>query len=154
MTSTFDELAAAVIAREAVGDARFVLPRRPDPFVLAAALAVRTSRIRLVVEVDTAVVHPYVVARKLAALDKISDGRVEWLPHDDDPGRKAESVALVGALLESWRPGAVVNDKVGGIHVDTARVEAVHHDGVHWSVHSPLDVPAGPQGVVPLAVAV
>ncbi|WP_181783873.1 LLM class flavin-dependent oxidoreductase [Pseudonocardia pini] len=153
MSGAFEELAAAAVAREAAGDARFVLPRRPDPFVLAAAVAVRTTRIRLVVEVDTAAVHPYVIARRLAALDKISEGRAEWLPHDDDPDRRAESVALVGALLESWKPGAVRNDKEAGIHVDLSRVEAVHHDGVHWSVHSPLDVPAGPQGVVPQAVS-
>ncbi|OLM14069.1 xenobiotic compound monooxygenase, DszA family, A subunit [Pseudonocardia sp. Ae717_Ps2] len=154
MSGFFDELVAAAVAREAADDARFVLPRRPDPFVLAAAVAVRTTRIRLVVVVDTAEVHPYVIARRLAALDKISAGRAEWLPRDDDPDRRTESVGLVEALLGSWKPGAVRNDKQAGIHVDVSRIEPVHHDGLHWSVHSPLDVPAGPQGVVPRAVSV
>lgn len=150
MSRPFVELVTDVIAREDAGETRVVLPARPDPFVLAAAIAVRTSRIRLVVEVDTARAHPYLVARRLVALDKISHGRAEWMPTDTDPRRRAEAVDIVTALLASWLPGALVNDKAAGIHVDTDRVVAVHRDGAHYAVHSPLDVCAGPQGVIPL----
>jgi hypothetical protein len=146
----FAELVADVVAREDAGEARVVLPAHPDPFVLAAALAVRTGRIRFVIEVDTARMHPYLVARRLAAVDKISHGRVEWLPTDSDPGRRAEAIDIVTALLASWQPGALVTDKAAGMHVDTDRVRAVHRDGLHYAVHSPLDVCAGPQGVVPV----
>jgi alkanesulfonate monooxygenase SsuD/methylene tetrahydromethanopterin reductase-like flavin-dependent oxidoreductase (luciferase family) len=146
----FIELVDEIVAREDAGEARFFLPAQPDPFVLAAALAAQTSRIRLVVEVDTARTHPYLVARKLAAVDKISRGRVEWVATDTDPDRRAEAIDIVTAMLTSWLPGALVNDKAAGIHVDTDRVVTVHRDGAHYAVHSPLDVCAGPQGVVPL----
>ena len=144
----------AVAALEAGGAPRVLLRAVPraDPVLLAAALAIHTERIRLGVGVDTARTHPYVVARRLAALDKVSRGRAEWWPHDTDPARREEAVALVEALLGSWRPGATVNDRARGVHVDTDLVVAVHHDGVYWSVHSPLDVPAGPQGVLPRVV--
>lgn len=145
---SFADLLADVIAREAAGAPR-VLIRERDPFVLAAAVAARTTTIRVGVAVDTARTHPYVAARKLAALDKISRGRAEWLPEDREPARRDEAVRLVEALLASWGPGATVNDKARGVHVDTDRITAVHHEGRWWSVHSPLDVPAGPQGVVP-----
>lgn len=145
------EVLPSVTALEAEGSPRVLLLAAPraDPAVLAAALAVRTTTIRLGIEVDTARAHPYVVARRLAALDKISGGRIEWWPRDTVPLRRDEAVDLVEALLASWHPDAAVDDREQGIHVDTDLVTAVHHDGVHWSVHSPLDVPAGPQRVVP-----
>lgn len=148
---TFADVLADVTAREAAGEPRVLLRGAPrvDPFVLAAAVAARTSTIRIGVAVDTARTHPYVAARKLAALDKISHGRVEWLAEDVDERRRDEAVRLVEALLTSWAPDAPVNDRERGVHVDTDRVTAVHHDGAFWSVHSPLDVPAGPQRVVP-----
>ncbi|TCK22061.1 LLM class flavin-dependent oxidoreductase [Pseudonocardia endophytica] len=148
--SEFDELAERVAGLECGGADTHVLDARPDPFVVAAALAMRTTRIRLVVPVDTADVHPYTVARRLAALDKISDGRVSWAPHDTDPRRRAESVRIVRALLGSWQPGAVVNDTAAGVHVDTSRVLPVRIAGAFWATDSALDVPAGPQGIVPV----
>ncbi|MEJ2889803.1 LLM class flavin-dependent oxidoreductase [Actinomycetospora aeridis] len=149
---SFAEILADATAREEAGEPR-VLIRDGDVFVLAAAVAARTATIRIGVAVDTARTHPYVAARKLAALDKISLGRAEWLPEDSEPARRDEAVHLVEALLASWGPGATVNDRERGVHVDTDRITAVHHDGRWWSVHSPLDVPAGPQGVVPRVVA-
>lgn len=121
-----------------------------DPFVLASAVASATSSIRILVRVPTDQWHPYLVARRLAALDKISGGRIDWWPDDPVDTRRDEAVHIVAALLTSWAPDAVVNDRAAGLHVDTDRVMPVHVHGTWFAVDSPLDVCAGPQGVVPV----
>lgn len=148
----FERLSEIVLGLERDGVSAVRLRGRDrDPFLLTAALAARTRVIRFVVETDTARTHPYTLARRLAALDKISAGRLDWAPHDTQPARRDEAVELVGRLLRSWPPEAMVQDRAIGVHVDTSLIEAVWHDGRYYSVHSPLDVPAGPQGEVPVA---
>ena len=49
-----------------------------EPFTLLSAVAVHTERIGLIATASTAYNQPYHVARKLAALDHISQGRAAW----------------------------------------------------------------------------
>ncbi|GAC70972.1 hypothetical protein GS4_45_00280 [Gordonia soli NBRC 108243] len=120
-----------------------------DPFVVASAVAQATDRVRITVAVPVTEWHPYLIARRLAAVDKIADGRLRWWPVDADATRRAESADIVAALLTSWPADVVLNDRASGIQVDTDRVTRVMVQGNHFTVDSPLDVPRGPQGVVP-----
>lgn len=121
-----------------------------DPFVVAAVIAQATDVIGIAVAVPVPQWQPYPTARRLAEIDKLSAGRVVWGPVDSDPRRAAEMVQVVSSLLTSWRPGALVNDRVTGRHADPARIVPVTASGRYFTIDSPLDVPAGPQGVVPV----
>ncbi|MFW0786261.1 LLM class flavin-dependent oxidoreductase [Gordonia sp. CPCC 206044] len=144
----------AARAEEAAGTREILLSADDaatiDPFVIAGAVATATTSIRIGVHVPIDRWHPYLVARRLAALDKISHGRIAWWPDDTNATRRAEAIDIVEALLVSWAPDAVVNDRTVGLHVDTDRVTAVDVHTTYFSVHTPLDVCAGPQGVVPV----
>lgn len=121
----------------------------PDPALVLAAVAPRTSRIRLVAHVDSSATHPYSFARKLVALDKLSAGRAGWYVTDTVEARRDEFIDLTERLVSSWEPGALVADKAAGVYVDVSRVHPVEHDGIYWSTQSSLDVGPGPQGVPP-----
>jgi len=49
-----------------------------EPTLLCAALAAVTERVGLVPTVSTSFHHPYNVARRLASIDHISNGRMGW----------------------------------------------------------------------------
>lgn len=53
-------------------------PRSFEPVTLAGYLAAHTERIGLVITVSTQFSEPYTVARELASLDRLSDGRAGW----------------------------------------------------------------------------
>lgn len=124
-----------------------------DPFVATAAIATATDFTRLGVLVPLGGWHPYPIARRLAQLDKLSAGRLSWCPIHPDAQRCCEAIDLVRALLTSWAPDAAVNDRRTGVHVDLDRITRVRHRGRHYAVDSPLDVPPGPQGAVPVFAA-
>ena len=54
------------------------LLNRLEPITLLSAVACNTSRIGLVATVSTLFSEPFTVARQLASLDLISDGRAAW----------------------------------------------------------------------------
>lgn len=145
-----DELVTATIAAERSGYVAVIVGdagvRWPDPITVLAAAAPKTTAVRLVPQVDTAVEHPYTTCRRLVALDKLSGGRVGWYPTDENPLRRREHVTILLALWDSWAPGAIVADKAAGIYVDPAKVSQVDIDGDFYAVHSPLDVGGSPFG--------
>ncbi|MEB0150874.1 LLM class flavin-dependent oxidoreductase, partial [Pseudomonas sp. CCC2.2] len=49
-----------------------------DPLVLLSGLATVTERIGLISTVSTSYNEPYLLARKFASLDHLSDGRSGW----------------------------------------------------------------------------
>ena len=51
------------------------LPGLPDPIVILAALASRTSRIGLIATISTTFSHPFDMARKFATLQRLTRGR-------------------------------------------------------------------------------
>jgi alkanesulfonate monooxygenase SsuD/methylene tetrahydromethanopterin reductase-like flavin-dependent oxidoreductase (luciferase family) len=144
------DLIAAVVAAEAGGFEEIVLsaaaPGRPDPIVVLAAAATRTTAIGLTAQIDTSDDHPYAFARRLIALHKISRGRAGWYPVDTIAQRRDEFIDITRRLWGSWEPGVLVADRVAGVYVDTDRVHNVDVDGRYFSVHSPLDVGEGPYG--------
>jgi alkanesulfonate monooxygenase SsuD/methylene tetrahydromethanopterin reductase-like flavin-dependent oxidoreductase (luciferase family) len=122
----------------------FVFSERPDAFTVLAALAGVTERIGLVAAVDTTAGEPFDVARQLATLDHLSDGRAGWGVADVDGA--AEFVTVAQAFWDSWRHDAVLADIETGIYTDPARIGSVEHHGPRFDVRGMATLPAGPQG--------
>ena len=143
--------------------------RRPsgrlEPTLLLAALARATSRIGLIATASTSYNEPYNLARRFASLDHISGGRAGWNivttagdeaarnfglagqpAHAERYARAAEFVDVSRKLWDSWDDDAVVADKDRGVHAEPSRVRPVEHDGKHFAVRGPLNVPRSPQG--------
>jgi alkanesulfonate monooxygenase SsuD/methylene tetrahydromethanopterin reductase-like flavin-dependent oxidoreductase (luciferase family) len=85
----------------------------PAPEVFLAAAAARTSRIRLghgIVQIPPAVNHPARVAERVATLDLISDGRVDF-----GTGESSSGAELGGFLVERTLKRAMWEDAMDAI---------------------------------------
>lgn len=119
-----------------------------DPLSAAATLMTVTSRIGLCATVPTNW-PPFNVARALASFDLLSGGRLGWLPwppSDGDPARFAEHLDVVAQLFDSWEDEALLFDKQNSRFADPARVHRIRHEGAHYTVDGPLNVPRPVQG--------
>ncbi|MDG4663340.1 LLM class flavin-dependent oxidoreductase [Mycobacterium sp. 236(2023)] len=114
-----------------------------DDFAVLAALAAITNSIGLVAAVDTTGSAPFDVARRLATLDHLSEGRAGWMVSS---GLEAEFVAVVTGFWDSWAPGAVVADRDSGRYVDSDRIQVFEHRGPRFDVRGVATLPARPQG--------
>ncbi len=138
-----------------------------DPTLLLAALARDTSRIGLVTTAATSFNPPYVVARQIQSLDRISAGRAGWnivtaldgawnfggapMSTSAEAYRKAsEFTEVVRALWRSFPQEAVLADRRTGRYADTSCIHAIGHEGEHFCVRGPLNVPARAGGRIPL----
>ncbi|MCS0639647.1 LLM class flavin-dependent oxidoreductase [Streptomyces sp. LP05-1] len=137
----------------------------PAALIAASLLAVRTTRVGLVVTATTAYTEPYDLARMIASVDHISHGRAGWRvvtgpdPAADanhrregvDPatGREArarEYVPLVRDLWDTWEDDAFVHDKSTGRFIDAHGIHVLDHRGPALRVRGPLNVVRPPQG--------
>ena len=134
----------------------------PDPLPLLGSLIALTQRIGLGAAWSTDHAEPFHVARVFATLDHLSAGRTAWLfGQPDDPAlfahvpertaadaerRATELIGVVLQLWDSWEDEAFLVDVPSGRFADPARVHPIHHDGEHFSVRGPLNVPRPPQG--------
>lgn len=137
-----------------------------EPLTLTAALAAVTSRIGLVATVNTNFDHPYSLARRFAALDQISGGRIGWnivssladgaaksfgvdqpLTHAERYERASEFVDVTRALWDSWEDDAFDHaDQDSGLYLDPNDVHPVHHDGKYFHLSTILDAARPIQG--------
>jgi FMN-dependent oxidoreductase (nitrilotriacetate monooxygenase family) len=136
-----------------------------EPLTLLAALAVSTERIGLIGTASTTHHAPYNLARQLASIDRISNGRAGWnivtsgtrqeaenfggderVDHDARYERAAEFVHVAKQLWDSWDDEALVLDKDTGTYGRGDLVNAINHVGEHFQVRGPLNVPRPPQG--------
>lgn len=136
-----------------------------DPTVIVTAMAAVTKRIGFIASASTTYSHPYNIARTFSSLDHASHGRVGWnvvttyderaapnfgdarLPvHADRYGRAAEFVDVVQALWDSWEDDALILDRAAGRFADAAKIHAINHEGEHFKVAGPLQIPRSPQG--------
>ncbi len=145
---------------------------RQDPSVVAALMTTVTSRIGIVPTFGTFAYPPYLLARLVATLDQVSQGRIGWnvvtgssdfaamnfgmkgMPEHDLRYEMAdEYMQVVQALWHSWEPGAIVADRQSGILVDPAKVHAVNHEGQFYTTRGPLNSGPCPQGQPVIAQA-
>ncbi|GGF58473.1 nitrilotriacetate monooxygenase component A [Azorhizobium oxalatiphilum] len=136
-----------------------------EPTIVLATIAAATRHIGLIATASSTYNEPYNIARRFASLDHASGGRAglnivttadpvsarnfglkERLPHRIRYERAAEFADVVKALWDSWEDDALVGDKASARFVDTSRVHAIDHEGPHFSVAGPLNVPRPPQG--------
>ncbi len=142
---------------------------RPDTIALLPALAAVTEHVGLAATISSTYNQPYELARQLASIDHVSNGRAAWnvvttfsnsiakdaggdqvafnfsrekhLDHATRYDRAREFVALIKNLWDSWEDDAFVNGAV-----DRSKVHALNHQGEWFNVRGPLDVPRSPQG--------
>ncbi|WP_149540124.1 LLM class flavin-dependent oxidoreductase [Siccirubricoccus phaeus] len=136
-----------------------------EPVTLLAALAAVTERIGLVATATTTYGNPYDLARRFATIDHISGGRAGWnlvtSQVEDEAGnfgfdrhmdhalryeRAGEFWDVVTALWDSWEDGALLRDKASGHYIDPDKLHFQYHEGKHFRVRGPLNLPRTPQG--------
>lgn len=147
-----------------------VLSRDPviyrfEPLTLTAALAAVTKRIGLIVTQTTTYNEPYHVARKLASIDHLSEGRSGWnlvtsyvtaeaanfgsSKHASNAERYAraeEFLHVAQGLWDSWGDDAFVLDKENGRYFNPESMHVLAHQGESFSVRGPLNIVRPPQG--------
>lgn len=145
---------------------------RQDPSVMAALMTAVTSRIGIVPTFGTYAYPPYLLARLVATLDQVSQGRIGWnvvtgssdfaamnfgmkgMPeHDRRYDMADEYMQVARALWASWEPGAIIADRDRGILVDHNKVHAVNHEGRFFKTRGPLNSGPCPQGQPVIAQA-
>nr|WP_179757180.1 NtaA/DmoA family FMN-dependent monooxygenase [Kineococcus aurantiacus] len=138
---------------------------RTEPFTLLGALSQLTERIGLAATVSTTYHEPYHVARKLASLDFLSQGRAAWnlvtsaadeearnfgagthLAHADRYRRAGEFVQVVRGLWDSWDDDAFTYDKGSGFFARAEKLHVLGHHGEFFDVRGPLNIARPPQG--------
>jgi len=138
---------------------------RPNTVAILAALAAITTRIGLAGTLTATFNEPGDLARQLATLDVLSNGRAAWnvvttpdaftganfrrggyLPFAERYERAREFVEVARAHWNSWAPDAVVGDAVGGRYLSDDPFRPVAHAGKHFDVRGVLPVPPSPQG--------
>lgn len=128
---------------------------RLEPYSTATAIAAATTHIGIVVTANPTYSDPYGIARLLASLDQVSEGRAAWnLVTGADPaaafnfGRDAHWDT---AKRYSWAEEClqVVRDLWdSGAGPDGVAPRRIDHRGRHFSVDGPLDVGRPPSGHV------
>jgi FMN-dependent oxidoreductase (nitrilotriacetate monooxygenase family) len=145
---------------------------RQDPSVVAALMTQVTSRIGIVPTFGTYAYHPYLLARLVATLDQVSEGRIGWnavtgssdfaamnfgmqgMPeHDTRYDMADEYMEVCRGLWGSWEPGSIIADKKSGALVDHTKVKPVNYQGKYYSTRGPLNSGPAPQGQPVIAQA-
>ena len=136
-----------------------------EPVTLFAALSAVTKHIGFIATASSTYEEPYLLARKFASLDHISNGRAAWNvvttaaesaaynfgyeqqpTHADRYDRAEEYVELIQKLWDSWEDDAFLYNKDTGIFYDIDKLHHPNHKGKYYSVKGALNVPRSPQG--------
>lgn len=147
------------------GTGEFRVPGQLEPLTLLTAIAGATEHIGLIATLSTTYNDPYNLARRLASVDHVSNGRAGWnivtsateeeaanfgldsRPlHAERYARAREFLDVVLALWDSWADDAFVGDKERGRWADPERIRPIDHRGTHFRVAGGLNVPRPPQG--------
>ena len=143
-----------------------------EPLTLLAALSAVTERLGFVATASTTYNEPYTLARMLASLDHVTEGRVGWnvvtswseqealnfgrerhMEHGARYRRAEEYVDVVFGLWDSWEDDAFVRDKASGRYFDPGRLHVLRHRGEHFTVRGPLNTARPVQGYPVIAQA-
>jgi FMN-dependent oxidoreductase (nitrilotriacetate monooxygenase family) len=136
-----------------------------EPITVLAALATGTRKVGLIATASTTYTEPFNLARQFASIDHMSGGRAGWnivtswlaaaarnyggttqVSHADRYARGEEFVAVVKALWDSWADDAVLDDRKAGQYARADRIRPINHEGEHYKVAGPINMPRSPQG--------
>lgn len=136
-----------------------------DPMILLPALATVTEKLGLIATGSTTFEEPYLVARRFASLDHISNGRSAWnvvttsnpdsalnfgreehMAHAERYRRAREFIDVVKGLWDSWADDAFIRDVENGVYFDPDRLHVLDHQGKYFNVRGPLNVARPVQG--------
>ncbi|MFS0891999.1 NtaA/DmoA family FMN-dependent monooxygenase [Peribacillus frigoritolerans] len=130
---------------------------------ILSALSMVTKFIGLTATIATSYADPFTVARQVASLDKISNGRAGWNAITSNPGglanysrshlsksdlypMKKEFLEIVEGLWDSYEDDAFIRDKERGVFYDPRKMHPLHYTGKYFSVDGPLNVSRSRQG--------
>ncbi|MWC27593.1 NtaA/DmoA family FMN-dependent monooxygenase [Paenibacillus sp. MMS18-CY102] len=138
---------------------------RPEPVTLLSALSAVTSHIGLAATISTTYNEPFNLARKMASLDYLSEGRAAWnivtsvnpeeaqnfnleehVQHSVRYERAEEFFNVVTGLWDSWEDDAFICDKENAIFGKSDKLHKIKHKGKWFSVRGPLNVARPIQG--------
>jgi alkanesulfonate monooxygenase SsuD/methylene tetrahydromethanopterin reductase-like flavin-dependent oxidoreductase (luciferase family) len=118
----------------------------PQTITTLAALAAVTDQIGLAGTVNPAYHEPYELARQLATLDHLSDGRAGWHVAAAAQPRARAFLAATGQLTDSWASGEVIADKQAGVFVIGPQAGQFDVRDEFFSIAGRFNVPRSPQG--------
>ncbi|GLX68890.1 NtaA/DmoA family FMN-dependent monooxygenase [Paenibacillus glycanilyticus] len=130
---------------------------------ILSALSMATSHIGLAATIATSYADPFTVARQMASLDKISNGRAAWNAITSNPGGLAnysrrhlskddlyplnkEFIEIVEGLWDSYEDDAFIRDKKSGIFLNSRKMHSLNYRGEYFSVDGPLNISRSSQG--------
>jgi len=130
---------------------------------ILSALSMVTHSIGLTATIATSYADPFTVARQMASLDKISNGRAGWNAVTSNPGglanysrthlsksdlypMKKEFLEIVEGLWDSYEDDALIRDKKSGVFLDPQKMHALNFRGNYFSVDGPLNISRSKQG--------
>lgn len=137
-----------------------------DPLTLISGLAATVDRLGFVVTASTTSEQPYLLARRFASLDHLTNGRIGWnvvtsdmqtalvkllgagdvTPHDRRYDRAEEFIDLTLRLWEGgWSDDPFRIDKQARVFTDPSKVHRITHDGEFYSLDGYFPVSPSPQ---------
>ena len=135
-----------------------------DPMTVLPFMMRATRHLGLGATLSTTFFHPYHLARTLASMDILSEGRMAWNvvtsatdfearnfggdaipPRAERYDRGDEVLEACRALWEGWDADAFVMDREAGVFVDPAKVRYADYKGRYVSTRGPLSIPRSPQ---------
>lgn len=128
-----------------------------DPTLVAAAVAGSTTHLGFAVTHATTYDPPFTVARQMATLDHLTDGRIGWnvvtgfikngednygVPPASSSSERYEAseefLDITYKLWEgSWEDDAYLLDREAGVAIDPAKVHRIDHVGERFQVSGP-----------------
>ncbi|MGW1375864.1 NtaA/DmoA family FMN-dependent monooxygenase [Streptomyces sp. NPDC002446] len=125
---------------------------RPESITVLNALAAVTERLGLAATVNTTFNEPYELARRLASLDHLSNGRAAWNVVTTSDAFTGENFRRGGYLDRADRYLRAAEFLATARELWDSRTEDGHHArtvdrrGAHFTVRGEFTVPRSPQG--------
>ena len=136
-----------------------------DPLTLLPALAMHTKHLGLIATASTTFEPPYMIARRFASLDHISNGRAGWnivttsnpdaaknfgmidqMDHAERYRLAREAYDVVIGLWDSWADDAFTRDVESGVFFEPEKLHTLNHKGEFFEVRGPLNIGRPVQG--------